>query len=65
MADKPQITAEEVRLRADLAGIELEPERLEDIAAMLEMALGPLRSLDLRAIRLVEPAGVFSAAWPE
>jgi len=31
----------------------------------MEAALAPLRSLDLRAIRLVEPAVTFEAAWLE
>ena len=37
----------------------------DDIATMMETALAPLRSLDLRAIRLVEPAVTFEAAWLE
>ena len=31
----------------------------------MEAALAPLRSLDLRAIQLVEPAVTFEAAWLE
>ena len=67
MSDERQekITAEVVQARAELAGIQLDPDRIEDVAEMLEMALAPLRTLDLRAIRLVEPAVTFSAEWPE
>jgi hypothetical protein len=65
MADEPKITPEIVKQRAALAGISLDEDRLEDIATTMEAALAPLRSLDLRAIRLVEPAVTFEATWPE
>jgi hypothetical protein len=58
-----RITPEVVRQRAAVAGITLDEERIEDVAATMEAALAPLRSLDLRAIRLVEPAVAFRAAW--
>jgi len=65
MADKgtAEIKPEVVKERAALAGIILDERRVEDIAATMEAALAPLRTLDLRAIRLVEPAVTFSAAW--
>jgi hypothetical protein len=65
MADETKITPEIVKQRAALAGISLDEDRLEDIATTMEAALAPLRTLDLRAIRLVEPAVTFDAAWPE
>ena len=65
MADETKITPEIVKQRATLAGISLDEDRLEDIATTMEAALAPLRNLDLRAIRLVEPAVTFDAAWPE
>jgi hypothetical protein len=65
MADETTITPEIVKQRATLAGISLDEDRLEDIATTMETALAPLRRLDLRAIRLVEPAVTFEAAWPE
>jgi Asp-tRNA(Asn)/Glu-tRNA(Gln) amidotransferase C subunit len=65
MADETKITPEIVKQRAALAGISLDEDRLEDIATTMEAALAPLHSLDLRAIRLVEPAVTFEAAWPE
>ena len=65
MADETKITPEIVKQRAVLAGISLDEDRLEDIATTMEAALAPLRNLDLRAIRLVEPAVTFDAAWPE
>lgn len=60
-----KITAEVVRARAALAGITLDEENLEDLAFSMEQALAPLRALDLRAIRGVEPAVSFRAAWSE
>ena len=65
MADETTITPEIVKQRAALAGISLDEDCLEDIATMMEAALAPLRRLDLRAIRLVEPAVTFEAAWLE
>jgi len=64
MADDAKITPEIVRQRAALAGISLDEDRLDDLASTMEAALAPLRSLDLRAIRLVEPAVTFEAGWP-
>jgi hypothetical protein len=58
-----KITVEVVKQRAAIAGIAVDEERLDDIATMMEAALAPLRSLDIRAIRLVEPVVTFDAAW--
>lgn len=64
MADETtEITPEVVKQRAAIAGITFDEERLDDVANMMEAALAPLRALDLRAIRLVEPAVTFKAAW--
>ena len=65
MADDAKITPEIVRQRAVLAGISLDEDRLDDLASTMEAALAPLRSIDLHAIRLVEPAVTFEAGWPE
>jgi hypothetical protein len=59
------ITADVLRARAKLAGITLDEDTIEDLAFGMEQALAPLRKLDLRAIRLVEPAITFRAAWSE
>ncbi len=64
MADE-KITVEVVEARAEAAGITIDPDRLEDVAHMMEQALAPLREIDLRAIRLVEPVVTFKAAWSE
>ncbi|HTE87025.1 MAG TPA: hypothetical protein VK821_20115 [Dehalococcoidia bacterium] len=53
MADETvKITPEVVKEWAAIAGITLDEERVEDIATMMEAALSPLRTLDLRAIGL-------------
>jgi hypothetical protein len=66
MADETvEITPEVVKERAAIAGITLDEDRIEDVATMMEAALAPLRTLDLRAIRLVEPVVTFKAAWSE
>ena len=64
MTSEP-ITPETLKARAALAGVTLNEEKLEDLAFSMEQALAPLRALDLRAIRLVEPAISFRAAWSE
>ena len=60
-----KITPEVVRERAAIAGISIDEARLEEIATTMEAALAPLRTLDLRAIRLVEPAVTFRASWSD
>ena len=55
------ITADEVRARAASAGIEIDPEFVEETAFLMENALASLRALDSRTIRLVEPAVAFDA----
>jgi hypothetical protein len=59
------ITADVLRKRSALAGITLDEDKIEDLAFSMEQALAPLRTLDLRQIRLVEPAVTFRAAWSE
>ena len=59
------VTPEVVRARAKLAGVTLDESKIEDIAFTMEQALKPLRELDLRAMRTVEPAVAFRAAWSE
>ncbi len=63
--EKEPITTEVVKARAALAGVTLDEDMLDDIAFTMEQALAPLRTLDRRAIRLVEPAVAFGAAWNE
>jgi hypothetical protein len=60
-----KITADVVRERARLAGVSIDEDRIEEIAASMEQALAPLCALDLRATRLVEPAVASRPAWSE
>jgi hypothetical protein len=55
------ITLEELRARAANAGLVIDSEHEDDIAFMLTNALAPLRTLDSRGLRLIEPAVAFDA----
>ena len=56
------ITADEVRKRAQVAGLAVREDRLEMVRRLLNDALAPLRRMDSRAVRAVEPAATFEAA---
>jgi hypothetical protein len=57
----PDITLDEVKERARLAGLPIPPERLALVRGFLSNALRPIRALDTRAVRTVEPAVTFDA----
>jgi hypothetical protein len=50
------ITVDEVKRRAQLAGLTLREDRIEQVRRLLADALAPLRTLDSRSIRTLEPA---------
>lgn len=56
-----RVTADEVRRRAARAGVSIDEDQVEEVAKYMELALAPLRRLDLRATRLVEPAATYDA----
>jgi hypothetical protein len=56
------ITVDEVRKRAQVAGVTVREDRLEMVRRLLSDALAPLRRMDSRALRAVEPATTFEAA---
>ena len=56
------VTKDEVKRRAQVAGLTLREDRLEMVRRLLNDALAPLRRLDSRAIRTIEPAVTFDAA---
>lgn len=62
---KEPITPETLKARAALSGITLDETKLEELAENMERALSQLRSLDVRAMRMVEPALIFEARWNE
>ena len=56
------VTLDEVRRRAAVAGITLREDRVEMVRRLLNDALAPLRRMDSRALRTLEPAATFDAA---
>jgi hypothetical protein len=57
-----EITLDEVRRRAQAAGLALREDRLEMVRRLLADALAPLAKLDARSVRSLEPAVTFDAA---
>jgi hypothetical protein len=53
------VTLDEVKERARLAGLPIPESRLGLVRGFLSNALRPLRALDSRTIRTVEPAVIF------
>ncbi len=60
VSEQGEITEDEVRRRAAVAGIELDEELIGETILGMQVALEPLWALDLRGIRLVEPAVTFA-----
>ena len=55
----PDVTLDEVKERARLAGLPIPEARLGLVRGFLVNALRPIRALDSRTIRTVEPAVTF------
>ena len=55
----PDVTLDEVKERARLAGLSIPANRLSLVRGFLVNALRPIRALDSRTVRTVEPAVVF------
>jgi hypothetical protein len=55
------VTLDEVRARAAMAGLALSEAQLAVVRRLLVDALAPLRRVDTRAMRAVEPAATFDA----
>lgn len=58
-----QVNAEEVRTLARIAGVEIAPERLEQLAQQVSTVLQGLDQLDPRELHDIEPAAVFRLNW--
>jgi hypothetical protein len=56
MADPHELTMDELRERIRAAGVTIAEHRLAMVRRLLADALAPVRALDSRAIRTVEPA---------
>jgi len=67
MPDVPkasELTLDELRARIAAAGITISEHRLAMVRKLLGDALAPLRRVDSRTIRTLEPAATFDAAGP-
>ena len=60
MADPHELTLDELRERIRVAGVTIAENRLAMVRKLLADALAPVRALDSRAIRTVEPAVRFA-----
>jgi Asp-tRNA(Asn)/Glu-tRNA(Gln) amidotransferase C subunit len=58
-----QISADEVRTLARIAGVEIAPERLEQLAQQVSTILQGLDQLDPHELHDIEPAAVFRLNW--
>ena len=61
MSDPHELTLEELRERVRAAGVTIAEHRLAMVRKLLSDALVPVRALDSRAIKTVEPAVKFTA----
>ena len=61
MADPHELTLDELRQRIRAAGITIPENRMAMVRKLLGDALAPVRALDSRAIRTIEPAVKFVA----
>ena len=60
MAEQPpDVTLDEVKERVRLAGLSIPEARLSLVRSFLLTALRPIRALDSRTVRTVEPAVIF------
>ncbi len=62
MSDPEELTLEELRERMRAAGVTIAENRLAMVRKLLADALGPVRALDSRAMKTVEPAVKFVPA---
>jgi hypothetical protein len=62
MSDPQELTLEELRARIRAAGVTIAEPRLAMVQKLLGDALAPLRRLDTRTIKTLEPAVTFAPA---
>jgi len=60
MSAAQELTMEALRARIQAAGVTIAEHRLAMVRKLLDEALAPVRTLDTRAIKTVEPAVVFT-----
>ena len=56
-----ELTLDEVRDRLRATGLSIPEARLDMVRVLLSTALAPVRALDSRAVRTLEPAVTFNA----
>jgi hypothetical protein len=62
--DAQELTMDELRARIAAAGIKIPEHRLNMVRKLLSDALAPLRRVDSRTVRPLEPGVTFDAAGP-
>jgi hypothetical protein len=62
MNDPQELTMEALRARIRAAGITIAEARLSMVRKLLDDALAPLRQLDSRTVKTLEPAVTFAPA---
>ena len=60
MSAAQELTMEALRARIQAAGVTIAEHRLAMVRKLLDEALAPVRTLDTRAIKTLEPAVVFT-----
>ena len=60
----PELTMDELRARIAAAGLTIPEHRLSMVRKLLNDALAPVRRVDSRSIRSLEPAVTFDAGGP-
>jgi len=60
MSEAQELTMEALRARIRAAGVTIAEHRLAMVRKLLDDALAPVRMLDTRAIKTVEPAVTFT-----
>ena len=58
------LTLDDVRARMRVAGLSIAEARLPMVRRILELSLEPVRAMDTRALRTLEPAVTFEAGAP-
>ena len=56
-----ELTRDELRDRMRAAGLSIAEERVDMVRVLLSTALAPVRALDSRAVKTLEPAVTFDA----
>jgi hypothetical protein len=60
MSEAQELTMEALRARIRAAGVTIAEHRLAMVRKLLDEALAPVRTLDTRTIKTVEPAVLFT-----